>query len=64
MMHALILGTIGLILAIVSIVATWNTKVTIGHKWYPIALVVLALPPAWLGGMLREKHLTRLSRSQ
>ena len=54
MRHALILGTLGLILGIVGVVTTWNTKPVIGHEWYPIALVVLALPPAWLGGKLRE----------
>ena len=57
MRHALILGTLGLIVSLVGVVATWNTKATIGHEWYPLALVVLALPPAWLGGRLRETEL-------
>jgi len=57
MRHALILGTLGLIASLVGVVATWNTKATIGHEWYPLALVVLALPPAWLGGRLREMEL-------
>jgi surface polysaccharide O-acyltransferase-like enzyme len=54
--HALILGCVGLILGITGAVMTWNTESTIGHEWYPIALVVLALPPSWLGGKLCEMH--------
>jgi hypothetical protein len=50
MRHAIIGGFIGIILGTVGAVATWNT--TLGPHWYPIALVVLALPQAWLGGTL------------
>jgi hypothetical protein len=57
MRHALILGTLGLIVSLVGVVATWNKEPAIGHEWYPLALVVLALPPAWLGGKLREMEL-------
>jgi hypothetical protein len=57
MRHALILGTLGLLVSVVGVVATWNTKPVIGHEWYPLALVVLAMPPAWLGGRLRELEL-------
>ena len=39
--------------ALVGAVATWNAG--LGPHWYPIALVVLALPQAWLGGKLYEK---------
>jgi hypothetical protein len=56
-MHALTLGTLGLLASIVGVVATWNTKPVIGHDWYPPALVALALPPAWAGGRLREQRL-------
>ena len=35
-----------------------NADSVIGHRWYPVALVVLALPPAWAGGRLREKQLS------
>jgi hypothetical protein len=57
MRHALILGTLGLIASIAGVVATWNKEPVIGHEWYPLALVVLALPPAWAGGRLREMQL-------
>jgi hypothetical protein len=57
MRHALILGTLGLIASLAGVVATWNKEPAIGHEWYPLALVVLALPPAWAGGRLREMQL-------
>jgi hypothetical protein len=57
MRHALILGTLGLVVSTAGAVATWNKEPALGHEWYPLALVVLALPPAWLGGRLREIQL-------
>jgi hypothetical protein len=53
MKHALILGGVGVVLAIAGIVATWNLG--LGPRWYPIALAVLALPQCWLGGKIYEK---------
>lgn len=48
--HALIGGAIGLAVCVIGAVATWNAG--LGAHWYPIALIVLALPQAWLGGRL------------
>jgi hypothetical protein len=48
MKHALIGGGIGMALGIVGAIATWNRN--LGPHWYPVALVVLALPQSWLGG--------------
>jgi hypothetical protein len=53
MQHALLGGCIGLILSSVGVVATWNRGPEFGPHWYPLALVVTALPCAWLGGKLR-----------
>lgn len=50
--HAWTLGIIGLVAAIVGTVATWNKGPEFGPKWYPLALVVTALPCVWLGGKL------------
>jgi peptidoglycan/LPS O-acetylase OafA/YrhL len=50
---ALIGGAIGLLASIVGAVATWNHQPSLGPHWYPLALVVTALPCAWLGGKLR-----------
>ena len=53
MTHALVLGLIGLALSILGAVATWGKGPAYGHEWYPLALVALAIPSAWLGGKLR-----------
>lgn len=55
MKHALIGGFIGLVVSIVGAVATWNSG--LGPHWYPLSLIFLAVPPAWVGGKLREKQL-------
>jgi peptidoglycan/LPS O-acetylase OafA/YrhL len=53
MKHALILGVVGVIVSIAGTVATWNRGPEFGPKWYPLALVVLAIPCAWVGGKLQ-----------
>jgi len=53
MQHALVGGAIGLVVSIVGAVVTWNHEPPLGPHWYPLALVVTALPCAWLGGKLR-----------
>src|SRR5262249_26849716 len=53
MRHALALGVVGLALSIVGAVATWNRGPGFGPHWYPLALVAIAIPCAWLGGKLR-----------
>ena len=52
MKHALILGYVGTVLGLVGVIATWNLG--LGPRWYPIALVVLAIPQCWAGGRLYE----------
>jgi len=55
MRHAMILGCIGVILGLVGAVATWNLG--LGPRWYPIALVVLAIPQCWAGARIWQmKH--------
>lgn len=58
MQHALVGGVIGLALSIVGAAVTWNGGPAFGPHWYPLALVVLAMPTAWLGGKLRLMQLT------
>lgn len=52
MRHVVVLGAIGLVAATIGLVATWNAGPQLGPKWYPVALVVTALPCVWLGGKL------------
>lgn len=49
--HALIGGAIGTVVSIAGAAATWNRG--LGPHWYPVALIIVALPSAWLGGRLR-----------
>ena len=57
MTHALVLGALGLAVSIVGAVVTWNKGPAFGPHWYPVALVVLAMPTAWAGGKLRVMQL-------
>ncbi len=58
MLHAMVLGVIGFIVSAIGMVVTWNKTAVFGPHWYPIALVVLALPTAWVGGRLRMNQLS------
>ena len=52
MTHVLVLGALGIVAASAGVLATWNRGPEFGPKWYPIALVVTALPCVWAGGAL------------
>jgi hypothetical protein len=52
--HALTGGAIGMVLATMGAVATWNQG--LGPHWYPLSLVVTALPSAWVGGKLGARR--------
>ena len=51
MEHALAGAGIGMLFAIAGAVATWSKD--LGPHWYPILLIVLALPTGWAGARLR-----------
>ena len=57
MKHALALGVVGLIVSTAGAVATWNMGPAFGPHWYPVVLIVTAIPCAWLGGRLRIMQL-------
>ena len=59
MRHVWTLGVIGLLAAIAGTAATWNKGPEFGPKWYPLALVVLAIPSVWLGGKLAQRAIAR-----
>jgi hypothetical protein len=53
--HALVGGLIGVALSSLGAVLTWNRA--LGPHWYPLALIVSAMPNAWVGGKLRTMQL-------
>lgn len=57
MQHALVGGVIGLVLSTAGAIATWDRGPAFGPHWYPLALVVLAMPSAWAGGRIRLAQL-------
>jgi len=54
MKHALLLGGVGAALGLAGAVVTWNLG--LGPRWYPFALIVLALPQCWAGGKIYESR--------
>jgi hypothetical protein len=46
MLHALILGSIGFVIAVAGAILMWNEA----PPYYNIVLVLAALPAAWIGG--------------
>ncbi len=54
MRHALALGLVGLALSLVGASVAITSR-ALGPAWYPIALVLTALPCAWLGGALQAQ---------
>lgn len=62
MKHALVGGLIGFVVNAVGTIATWNGGPQFEAHWYPVALTLLALPCAWIGGLLYLKqHKTPVS---
>jgi hypothetical protein len=54
MKHALILGFIGVFLATIGAIVA--IPLNLSPMWYPIALVVISLPCAWVGGKLASPN--------
>ena len=55
MLHALVLGALGLAFNVAGSVAMWDTA----PAWYHAASLALVMPYAWLGGRLHEVELER-----
>ena len=60
--HAMVGGAFGFVASLAGAIATWNAGPAYGPHWYPVALIVLALPQSWLGGWLRVSSLEHLER--
>lgn len=52
MRHVILLGIIGTFLSIIGVIVGWN----LSAHWYPIALVITALPCTYLGGKLKKEQ--------
>jgi hypothetical protein len=61
MLHAMMLGILGFAVSVLGASATWNKGPAFGSHWYPVALIVLALPTAWVGGKIRLAQLDQPS---
>ena len=48
--HALTLGAIGAVISAIGTAVTWNKGPEFGPHWYPLLLVVISIPCAWVGG--------------
>lgn len=53
MLHALVLGALGLVFNVAGAIALWDTA----PAWYHILSLVLVMPYAWLGGWIRVRQL-------
>jgi uncharacterized membrane protein HdeD (DUF308 family) len=56
MRHAMILGVIGFIISVVGAATMRGKPQLYGPIWYPITLVLVTLPSAWLGGWLYTRN--------
>lgn len=52
MLHSMISGVIGVVVSTIGAIVTWNHVPPLGAHWYPVALIVTALPCAWIGARL------------
>jgi hypothetical protein len=55
MLHALVLGVLGLIFNIAGSVAMWQAA----PAWYHVIALLLVMPYAWIGGRMREVEQVR-----
>lgn len=58
--HALVFGLIGVLMSIAGVIGTWNRGPEFGPRWYPLVLVAIALPCAWVGGTLRARQIAKI----
>jgi len=49
--HSLLAGALGTLVCTLGAIAAWSS--TVGQHWYAVALVLTAIPTAWIGAKLR-----------
>ena len=50
--HAVVLGTLGLVVGLAGAIATWNAGPAYEPHWYPVAVALISLPCSWAGGRI------------
>lgn len=55
--HALVIGFIGIAASTAGAVVA--SRMNLGPLWYPILLIVISLPAAWVGGRLAQSGRSR-----
>ena len=55
MTHALWLGVVGVVISGIGAIVTWNKGPAFGPHWYPIVLILVSIPCAWVGGKIYER---------
>lgn len=60
MRHVVVLGIVGIVAGSIGVVVGWN----LSAHWYPIAIVIAALPCAWWGGKLTAKSSEKPNKPQ
>ena len=56
MPHAMALGIVGVVLSSIGVGVSVAKGPAFGPLWYPLSLVAISLPCAWLGGRLAAKR--------
>ena len=56
MAHAMLLGVLGLVVGGAGAAVTWNSNPPLGPHWYGIAVALISIPCAWIGGLLAERR--------
>ncbi len=62
MLHAFVGALIGLAIGTLGVFVTWNNPMTQGAHWYAIAVALVGLPAAWVGGKIWLAQLDRTVR--
>jgi len=52
---AVVLGIIGTVIGLAGLLVVWQASPELGPLWYPLVLVVTAIPCTWLGGKLANR---------
>lgn len=52
---ATLLGGIGTVIGLAGLFVVWQASPALGPVWYPLALVLTAVPCTWCGGRLAQR---------